>query len=191
VTVISGYLDSSITTKRGARRKEEQCVEGIRAGFTPIVVPVSRTSIMRRLTTVSVFVLGFCLSPALMAHHPDWKGMPVRPRIDVIGPLGTHLKPSYRRRFNRPSSVVGRLMYHIAPSSQEAMAWHSANHRMLYKNHRPRMEQHYFYPKPWEGLRQSANQPEVEILPLDDYGSSAINGPVELVTEDPQGAPIR
>jgi hypothetical protein len=48
---------------------------------------------------------------------------------------------------------MGRISYYIAPSSQEAMAWHAATHRRLYQNHRPRMAQHFFYPKPWEGLR--------------------------------------
>ncbi len=53
------------------------------------------------------------------------------------------------------------MAYLIAPSSQEAMAWHDATHRNLYKNHRPRIEVHYFYPKPWEALRIGARRPTV------------------------------
>lgn len=137
-----------------------------------------------RWLTLSLVALGFCLTQPVLAHHPEWKQMPVRPRVDVIGPLGTSLKPSYRRRYNRPSNILGRLMYYIAPSSQEAMAWHSASHRGLYENHRPRVEQHYFYPKPWEGLSQSASEPEDEELrPLIEDVGIPINGPIDLKTE--------
>ena len=46
---------------------------------------------------------------------------------------------SYRRRYNRPKYLGGKIAYHIAPSSQEAMAWHEAEHLGAYKNHRPRI----------------------------------------------------
>ncbi len=98
-------------------------------------------------------VLVVCFSTAAPAHHPDHENHPVHQRIDVIGPLGTRLPMSYRRKYNRPSKWGGRIAYYIAPSSQEAMAWHAATHRGDYKNHRPRIETHYFYPKPWEALR--------------------------------------
>ena len=84
---------------------------------------------------------------------------PVHPRIDLIPPLGTNLPPSHRRVYNRPSYWHGKIAYYIAPSSQEAMAWHDAEHRCAYKNHRPRIEVHYFYPKPWEVLKIGARIP--------------------------------
>jgi hypothetical protein len=86
------------------------------------------------------------------AQFPNWKAKPVRPRIDVIPPLGNHLPWSYRARMNRPSYLSGRIAYTIEPSSQEAMAWQRAWQRGHYANHAPRMETHYLYPKPWEVL---------------------------------------
>ncbi|MEM1224667.1 MAG: hypothetical protein AAGJ40_03165 [Planctomycetota bacterium] len=98
------------------------------------------------------------------AHHPgDHSPVHVWPRIDVIGPLGNRLPPSYRRQFNRPTYHGGKIAHFIAPSSQEAIAWHAADHLGLYGRHgnRPsgakshstqRVERHYFYPKPWEVL---------------------------------------
>jgi hypothetical protein len=94
-----------------------------------------------------------CLSPTLPAHHPDKENHPVHPRIDLIGPLGDRLPPSYRRRYNRPSNIAGKISYYIAPSSLEAMSWHASKHRNAYKDHKPRTVMHYFYPKPWEVLK--------------------------------------
>jgi hypothetical protein len=96
------------------------------------------------------------LAATTQAHHPDRRRHPVYPYFDLIGPVGTRLPMSYRRKYNRPTNIGGRIAYHIAPSSQEAMAWHNATHRGHYKNHRPRMVMHYFYPKPWESLRIGA-----------------------------------
>ncbi|TWU26831.1 hypothetical protein Pla52o_06860 [Novipirellula galeiformis] len=94
-----------------------------------------------------------CLSVSANAHHPDRENQPVHPRIDVIGPLGNRLPESYRRKFNRPTYLGGKVAYHIAPSSQEAMAWHKAEHRGAYANKSCRSVTHYFYPKPWEAMR--------------------------------------
>ncbi len=93
------------------------------------------------------------------AHHPDRETQPPRQRIDVIGPLGNRLPASYRRVYNRPTNLGGKIAYWIAPSSQEAMAWHQAQHAGLYDNGGPlkapcpRVENLYFYPKPWEALQ--------------------------------------
>ena len=107
-----------------------------------------------RWFTVAAFSV--CLLTTVQAHHPDKAHQQVHPRIDLIPPLGNWLPPSYRRRFNRPTNFGGRIAYHIAPSSLEAMAWHAATHRNAYKDHRPRLEMHYFYPKPWEVLKIGA-----------------------------------
>jgi len=86
----------------------------------------------------------------LAAHHPDHKNRPVHLPVDVIGPLGNRLPMSYRRRYNRPTYFGGKIAYHIAPSSQEAMRWHEAQHRGYYQCEPPRTVDHYFYSKPWE-----------------------------------------
>ncbi|MEM1070537.1 MAG: hypothetical protein AAGI63_16665, partial [Planctomycetota bacterium] len=111
------------------------------------------------LSTTLIMSVSFAtLSDTALAHHPDKENQRVHPRIEVIPPLGNNLPMSYRRKYNRPQKIVGKLMYHIAPSSQEAMAWHRATHLGYYKNHAPRMVTHYFYPKPWEALRNGANK---------------------------------
>lgn len=98
--------------------------------------------------------------------HTSWPWTPLEgsPRIDPIPPLGNQLPESYRRKYNRPTYVGGKIAAKIAPSSQEAMAFHRAECLGLYDNngikgfvngkHCPprRFEQHYFYPKPWEVL---------------------------------------
>jgi hypothetical protein len=124
----------------------------------------------------TVAALSACLVSTLQAHHPDKEHQRVHPRIDLIPPLGTMLPPGYRRRFNRPTKIGGRIAYYIAPSSQEAMAWHDATHRRAYKDHRPRLEMHYFYPKPWEALKigsrpETTNMQEMEDIksPLPDF----------------------
>ena len=98
-------------------------------------------------------LLAVCTFSVSQAHHPDWENQRIWPRINLIPPLGNNLPMSYRRRFNRPTKIGGWIAYKIAPSSQEAMAWHDATHARAYKDHRPRLEKHFFYPKPWEGLK--------------------------------------
>lgn len=104
-----------------------------------------------RWFTVSLLLFGL-VTPAL-AHHPDREHHRIWPRIDVIPPLGVNLPMGYRRQYNRPTYLGGWIAYKIAPSSQEAMAWHDAVHQRAYQDHRGRLEKHYFYRKPWEGLR--------------------------------------
>lgn len=103
------------------------------------------------LAFVAGIVTAVCPPSAAIAHFPDAAQHSVLPRIDVIPPLGNRL-PSYRERYNRPTYIGGKIAYWIAPSSQEAMSWHRSVHRGYYANHAPRMEDRYFYPKPWEVL---------------------------------------
>ncbi|MGI9473251.1 MAG: hypothetical protein ACR2NZ_17045 [Rubripirellula sp.] len=119
----------------------------------------------------TVAALSVCLATALQAHHPDKEHQRVHPRIDLIPPLGSRLPSSYRRRFNRPTNLGGRIAYHIAPSSQEAMAWHDATHRRAYKDHRPRLEMHYFYPKPWDALKIGARPETTNLQDVEDIKS--------------------
>jgi len=109
---------------------------------------------MKRLI-VTLFMTSM-VTTTIQAHHPDRAAHPVRPLIDVIGPLGNRLPPGYRRVYNRPSYLEGKIAYWIAPTTQEAMAWHRAEHAGLYDGHHPRQEKFYFYPKPWEVLQVGA-----------------------------------
>ena len=105
-----------------------------------------------------------------------WEGSP---RIDPIPPVGNRLPDSYRRTYNRPSYLGGKLAAKFEPSSQEAMAFHRAESLGLYdhsgikgfmngKNCPPRrVEQHYFYPKPWEVLRVGARRESTPNASLD------------------------
>ncbi|MEM6691285.1 MAG: hypothetical protein AAF664_17800 [Planctomycetota bacterium] len=93
----------------------------------------------------------FAMRPA-SAHHPDRENQRVHQRIDLIGPVGNRLPPGHRRRYNRPSKFMGWVAYQIAPASREAMAYHRASHLGYYDGNHPRMETHYFFPKPYEVL---------------------------------------
>lgn len=126
-----------------------------------------------RWATSLILLMGFVVP--VSAHKPDWKNMPTLPRIDVIGPLGARLPISHRRKYNRPTYWGGRIAYMIAPSSQEAMAWHDNVHRGTYKNHRPRIEKHFFYPKPWESMKIGARVPTVPENKADMYAPPETN----------------
>jgi len=91
------------------------------------------------------------LTAPLRAHHPDYENIPVHQRVEPIPPWLNNI-PSHRERYNRPGYVGGKIAYWIAPSSQEAMSWHRSVHRGYYANHAPRMEDRYFYQKPWQAL---------------------------------------
>jgi len=133
---------------------------------------------MRRFI-LSCLIAGFA-APAL-AHHPERECQPVRRRIEVIPPLDSRLPISYRRRYNRPRYHGGKIAYYIAPSSQEAMRWHEAEHRGYYENDAPRMVTHYFYPKPWEaikvGPRPAPADDEGLLEPTPDVNVDSVNRP--------------
>ncbi|QDT03204.1 hypothetical protein K227x_15860 [Rubripirellula lacrimiformis] len=119
-------------------------------------------SLLTRTAVAAVIVVSACASAD--AHHPDRENQPVHARVDVIGPLGNRLPASYRRRYNRPTNIGGKIAYWIAPTSQEAMAWHKATHQKAYECDRPRLETHYFYPKPYEALKVGPRpKPEADV----------------------------
>ena len=105
-----------------------------------------------RLALLSTLAAPLLAAAPTAAHPPDWASHPVRPRIDVIPPLGNNLPYSYAARYNRPAYLTGKIAYCIAPTSREAMSWHRAAHRGYYADHAPAMQTHYLYPKPWELL---------------------------------------
>jgi len=126
-----------------------------------------------------------CLSSTLPADHPNKANHPVHPRIDVIGPLGNWLPPSYRRRYNRPSNFAGKISNYIAPSSLEAMSWYASKQRNAYKDHKPRTVMHYFYPKPWEALRTG---PRVDTVKMGDTSTMPSALPASQADETLQDA---
>ncbi|PHQ36812.1 hypothetical protein [Rhodopirellula bahusiensis] len=119
-------------------------------------------------TSIPVLLVVMLAGWASNECRADWPFPLLRPdgaqRIDVIGPVGSRMPESYRRQYNRPTYMGGKTAAFIAPSSQEARAWQRADALGLYDNngikgavhgkHCPpeRVEQHYFYPKPWEVL---------------------------------------
>lgn len=127
------------------------------ARLAPVLVFSPTPISLMRAITLSLVLLGVACPAA--AHHPNREDQPVHPRIDLIPPLGNNLPPSYRRRYNRPTNIGGKIAYWIAPSSQEAMAWHEAQHMNAYRCRRGRIERHYFYPKPWEALQVGPRTP--------------------------------
>ena len=129
---------------------------------------------MRRFL-IALFAVSFSV-PAL-AHHPDRANHPVVPYFDLIPPLGNRLPMSYRRRYNRPRHVGGKIAYYIAPSSQEAMSVHEHVHRGSYKNHAGLIFKQYYYSKPWEAMT---------VGPRSDFASRA---PKEVVIDDPMNEP--
>ena len=97
-------------------------------------------------------LLVLLLASSARAHHPDLENQPVRPRFRTPTTILDYV-PGYRERYNRPTYLGGKIAYWISPTSQEAMSWHRSVHRGYYANHAPRMEDRYYYPKPWEALQ--------------------------------------
>lgn len=125
-------------------------------------------------TTVALIAV----NPAL-SHFPDREKQTVRPRIDVIPPLGTHL-PSYRERYNRPTYLGGKIAYWLEPTSQEAMNWHRSAQRGYYANHAPRMEDRYYYPKPWEVLTVGPRVPASGKPQVSGHATRSIHSSQEI-----------
>lgn len=143
-----------------------------------------------QLCVLVTLVAGTVIPTTAAAHKPDRETQPAHQRIDVIGPLGNRFPPSYRRVYNRPTYLGGKVAYLIAPSSQEAMAWHKAEHIGAYKNHLPRIENAYFYPKPWEamriGQRVSVLEPAKQAArPLNYDSTFEDDGMISPVISDP------
>jgi len=99
------------------------------------------------------FVLASLLMGASHAHEPIFHPI-VRPatRPDFLPhPIYDNWVP-YRAEYNRPRPIVGKMVYHIEPTSQEAHAWHRAKHNREYARHAGWVVPRYYFPKPWEVL---------------------------------------
>ena len=143
---------------------------------------------MSRLSISLLSLVVGAVATVAQAHFPDWANQPVRQRVDCIGPIGGNLPPSYRRVYNRPTDLGGKIAYLIAPTSQEAIAWHRAKHQNAYECDLPRQERYYFYPKPWESLqigpRPARDSSGVSMPPTESY-SVEMSGTEEIGMASP------
>lgn len=160
---------------------------------------------IRARWAITFLTLGCLAAPANAAWPWEgpwpWSSHEGSRRIDVIGPIGNRLPPSYRRQYNRPTYVGGKIAAKIAPSSQEAMAFHRAEEFGLYDDngikgalscqHQPpqRVVQLYFYPKPWEALtvgpRRDVHAPaRVDESSDDDDEPFGLEAPVQMTPAD-------
>lgn len=154
-----------------------------------------RCQVFRRGGLSRIAILGVaslaCVQ-TVAAHEPNRECGPVTPRVDLIGPIGNNLPIGHRRKYNRPSYLEGKIAYKIAPSSQEAMAWHHAEHTGAYSDEKKcqRYERHYWYPKPWQvlrvGQRPSVLEAPQDLKPISNGLDDLSNVPesLELPSED-------
>lgn len=90
------------------------------------------------------------------------------PRPDILPYWLTSWHTEYRRQYNRPTYIGGKIAHCIEPTSQEAMVWCEANQMGLYNGKNcPPMYKQYYYPKPWElipmGPRPEGNKPVTQL----------------------------
>lgn len=163
------------------------------------------------IATWAAFVLAtawLASGPAQAQYVANDSEVWVPPQIDVIGPLGNRLPPSYRRQFNRPTYIGGKIARMVEPTSQEAITWQRANDAGLYDNNGikgffsgkkcppQRYQQYFFYPKPWEVLTTGprlASRPTGEdaVSSPMDRGSVQDDVKVELVPASPRSTADR
>ena len=103
---------------------------------------------MRHSALLAIFLIGSVQH--VSAHDSIHKLM--LPRVELFDWVERCELPSYRERYNRPRYIGGKIAYHIAPSSQEAMSWHENHHRGSYRNHAGPTVRNFRFPKPWEVL---------------------------------------
>jgi hypothetical protein len=146
-----------------------------------------------RIPTAAILGLVYWVSQPVTtrAHHPHEDIRTPHQRIDVIGPVGNRLPMSYRRKYNRPTDIGGKISYWFNPTSQEAMAWHKAEHAGLYDCKAGKVVNHYFYPKPWEMLQMQSRGAATNSPSLENsaFGESMIDeddaqGLVDSTAED-------
>lgn len=110
------------------------------------------------------------------------------PRPDILPYWLTNLYPDYRRLYNRPTFIGGKIAHFIEPSSQEAMVWAEAKQLGLYHpHHQPPLYRKYYAPKPWQRLAtgprpdkrekgRSAAQDLIEEVPVgEEFGAEMSN----------------
>jgi hypothetical protein len=129
-----------------------------------------------------------------------WAAPPERPTLNHTADPRPNILPDwiynhhvpYRLRYNRPTYYGGKIAYHIAPTSQEAMAWEENLERGYYDGHHcPPLVKGFFYPKPWEAMNTGprANYASQVARPLAPPAvPGAMPGPGETVIPAPLDA---
>jgi len=109
--------------------------------------------ILRTKSLLFMIVL-YSSTLGMAAERPTFNKQTCDPRPDILPYWLVDCSiGEYRRAYNRPRYVAGKLAHTFEPSSQEAMVWCEAKRAGLYaKPHMPPMCKRYYFPKPWEIL---------------------------------------
>lgn len=149
---------------------------------------MSRTICRNIVFAASLFILSL---PVFAGERPTLN-VTCDPRPDILPSHWFNPVNEYRRVYNRPRYLTGKIAHTIAPSSQEAMVWCENYRAGVYskKNAPPRYKR-YFAPKPWEvlqtGARPDFTQPasrssQVPSAPVDARKSDT-ESPINLADE--------
>lgn len=113
---------------------------------------------MARLLRFSLFAITVCSAlQTISAQERPTLNVTCDPRPDILPSEWFNHPNEYRRVYNRPRYLTGKIAHAIAPTSQEAMVWCENYRAGVYsvKNAPPRYKR-YFAPKPWEVLQTGA-----------------------------------
>jgi hypothetical protein len=118
-----------------------------------------RLSPLSRLTLCPI-IFGWSASLAMSTEslicerdRPTFNQQTRDPRPDILPYWISNFHLDYRRLYNRPTYVGGKIAHLIEPSSQEAMVWAEAKQLGLYQpHHQPPLCRKYYAPKPWQRL---------------------------------------
>ncbi len=101
-----------------------------------------------------LILLSAMLAPNLLAgERPTFNKDTCDPRPDILPYWLTSWHTEYRREYNRPRYLSGKIAHAVEPTCQEAMVWCEANQMGLYDTCKhPPVYKSYNTPKPWEIL---------------------------------------
>jgi hypothetical protein len=121
-------------------------------------------SVVRSVLGLLAIVSIFQPTTALAWNH-EASFNPADPRPDILPRNFINAWVPYRKEYNRPTYLGGRIAATIEPTSQEAMSWCEHNSNGDYQCKRPGCILHYNYPKPWEVLATEA-RPNAPLVPV-------------------------
>jgi hypothetical protein len=121
--------------------------------------------------TSSLLMLALLASAAHASERPTFNKDTCDPRPD-IAPYWLHdWYQGYRRVYNRPRYLSGKIAHVIEPVSQEAMVWQEAKEMGLYNGKNcPPVYKRYNYPRPWEILQTG---PRADFTKPNQLGASS------------------
>jgi hypothetical protein len=103
-----------------------------------------------RLRTSLVVTVCIAVCSTVFAGDHEAHFNPAEPRPDFSSHRVYNAWVPYRKVYNRPTYIGGRIAAVIEPTSQEAMSWRIHNANGDYECGRPGCIPMYNYPKPWE-----------------------------------------